>query len=165
MATKLGTDIGGIVHKGLHEVTFPPRIPMHGQPIMFSATSPAAAGGAALCGQALVSLTCVTAILQGQKEGLGLPGCSAGPRWVLLAVSCPGADSELRASPQAAACSHPLPEKEHFISPVCSCNPRRTPPWMLQRLLPHSPDLITAGAAGTELAVTRNVLKGPGGSC
>lgn len=93
-ATKLGTDIGEIGCKGLHEVTFPPRMPLHGQPITF----PAAAGGAALCGQALASLTCVTAISQCQKEGLGLPGCSAGPRWVLLAVSCPGADSQLRAS-------------------------------------------------------------------
>lgn len=94
-------------------------------------------------------------------------GCGARFGWVPTAASCPGGDrtgAELSLASQAAA-SSPALERAFLISPVCSSSkPRQIPPQLLQRLLPRSPDLITAGATGAEAAVTRNVLKGRGGS-
>lgn len=96
-----------------------------------------------------------------QAVGRGSAGC----RWPHPAQGArAGAELSL-ASQAAAALPSPALERAFLISPVCSSSkPRQIPPRLLQRLLPRSPDLITAGAAGAEAAVTRNVLKGREGS-
>lgn len=152
-----------IGYKRLCEVTIPPLMPAHGQPITFPTTSPAAAGDkSSTLGKlqllSLVSLQSPSA----RNRGWGCPAVLQGP--VGCCWLCPS-----QGLIQSSGHHHRLllPEKEPFSSALCApATPDRpSPPKLLQCLLPRSPDLITAGAAGAELAVTRNVLKGPRGSC